>query len=145
MRSSDMPSKPKEAAAEQRRAGNKPQRTAGPSYRPEIETPAPKQADLLAIVRVVDIYSLGQRLVQQGYDLYDGIEYPSYAERLRATILGNGIACVLCGPNLAGKLEDYGQAFERVTGELLAPKRARKDVPRGAHITQHVDSQSNTP
>lgn len=101
---------------------DKPRATA-PSYRPEPEggtTP-----DLFAIVDVIDEHSLGKRLQQQGADLYCAGEFATFRDRLRHVIAREQFATVICGRDNADKVENYAQAFLRVTGEALMPKVSR--------------------
>lgn len=99
-----------------------PHRTA-PTYRPEPPSPT---ADLFALVRVVDENSLGQRLLQLGADLYCEGVFATYAERLRHVISREQFATSVCGRDLAGKVETFAQAFERVSGLPLAAKSGAK-------------------
>lgn len=87
-------------------------------------TPFGTTPDLFAAVRVTDEWSLGQRLLQQGADLYCDGEFATAKDRLRYVIQREQFAAVVVGRH-EGKLEDYAQAFERVTGSPLAPKKAR--------------------
>jgi len=98
-----------------------------PEYRPESEGLA--TADLFAAVDVVDEYSLGARLVQHGIDLYMEGEFATYAERLRNVIVSAQAAAVVCGRDPNGKVENYSQAFARVTGEPLIKKVPNRKYP----------------
>jgi len=95
----------------------------GPQYHPEPDSPVTQ--DLFAIVDVVDEYSLGARLVQQGADLYVAGEFARFAERLRHVIVREQFASIVCGRDPSGKVETYSAAFARVSGEPLI-----KRVPR---------------
>lgn len=105
-------------------AGNQGQpevRSTGPRYSPEPESRAPITPDMFAQMDVVDEWSLGQRLLQLGADLYCAGEFASFKDRLRRVIL-SGYQSAICGRDPTGKVETVGQAFERVTGEPLAQK-----------------------
>jgi hypothetical protein len=95
-----------------------------PQYRPEPDSPV--TPDLFALVSVVDEYSLGKRLLQQGADLYCAGEFLTFRDRLRHVIVREQFATVICGRDNADKVENYAQAFARVTGEPLTAKVGRE-------------------
>lgn len=67
---------------------------------------------------------LANRLLEHSCDIYVGGPYATYAERLGAAIVRNGVQCVIVGRNPAtGKPESYAQLFERIAGKAL-PKKA---------------------
>jgi hypothetical protein len=109
-------------------AATRGQAVSGPQYRPEPESPV--TPDLFAIVDVVDEYSLGQRLIQHGADLYVAGDFASFAERLRYVIVRWQLATVVCGRDAGGKLEHYAAAFARVTGEPLVAKKVWEKASR---------------
>ena len=106
-------------------AGSEGKSRTAPSYRPEVTTgnTAGGQSDLFALAEVVDEYSLGKRLLQQGADLYCAGEFATHADRLRHVIGREQLAYAICGRDPAGKLERYAQAFERVCGEPLVKSK----------------------
>lgn len=69
---------------------------------------------------------LAERLKAHGCDLYAGGPFEHYRDRLRATILANGVQRVILGRNKAGMLEDYAQAFERLYAEPLVAKVSKR-------------------
>lgn len=76
---------------------------------------------------------LAQRLLQHGVDVFDGdTNRPLRRDRMRAAILGNGIARVVVGRK-EGKTLNYADAFERLYGEPLeAPAPKSKRAKEGA-------------
>lgn len=82
-------------------------------------------ADLFAIIRVIDESSLLERLKQLGADVYCEGNFPTLAERLRHVILREQMAKTVSGRDPHGKVETLEQAFLRVTGETLILKRTR--------------------
>ena len=74
---------------------------------------------------------LANRLADHGCDIYDGGPYATYAERLGACILRNGLPCVIVGRK-DGKPESYAACFERIFGQPLVPKASRKLAKEGA-------------
>ncbi len=72
---------------------------------------------------------LAERLKDHGIDIYVGDAYPTYADRLGAAIVRNGIQCVIVGRNPDRKPESYASFFERIVGKRL-PKKV-DDAPRG--------------
>lgn len=99
---------------------------------PSCEATDPGQT-LPLLVNVEAETWLANRLLQHGCDLYAGGPYASYADRLGAAIVRNGVQCVIVGRR-EGKPENYRQYFERVCSKAL-PKTA--DVPRGTAPYQH--------
>lgn len=81
---------------------------------------------------------LASRLAQHGCDIYNSAEpYATYADRLGACIVRNGMQCVIVGRK-DGKPESYAKCFERIAGKPL-PKAV--DVSR---VTPHDQPQHNT-
>jgi hypothetical protein len=79
---------------------------------------------------------LANRLLQHGIDIYAGGPYASYADRLGAAIIRNGIQCVIVGRK-DGSPESYAKCFERIAGKPLEPKPTKQKtrVPRGTNTT----------
>lgn len=77
---------------------------------------------------------LAERLKAHGHDPYAGGPYETYADRLGACIVRNGVSCVLVGRGPDGKPENYAQAYERLYGRALPQPVSRsaqtKNVPR---------------
>ena len=98
-----------------------------------MNAPAGTTPDLFARIVVIDQWSLGQRLQQQDVDadLFCSGDFPRYADRLRHVITVEQLATAVCGRSPGGNVETFAQAFERVCGEPLVPKKARRDVARG--------------
>lgn len=83
--------------------------------------------DLFAQVRVTDEWSLAERIKQlgMGADLWVDGDFPTFRDRLRFVIQREQLASCTAGRTPAGQHESIAAAFERVTGEPLAPKKAR--------------------
>jgi hypothetical protein len=88
-------------------------------------TPQPEQRPLLSHLEAEDY--LADRLKAHGCDLYAAGPCAHYRDRIRATILANGMQTVLLGRNQAGKLETYRDCFQRIYG---VPLDAKKTVAR---------------
>ncbi len=62
---------------------------------------------------------LGERLKQHGCDIYAGGPYATYADRLGAAIVREGMQGVIVGRGPDGKPEAYAQAYRRLCGKAL--------------------------
>lgn len=93
-----------------------------PAYKPEPEASIGETPDLLTPIESETW--LANRLLDHGCDLYAG-SHVTYGERIRQTILTNGMGCVVVGRR-DGKPENYAQVFERMYGLPLEPKAKRK-------------------
>jgi hypothetical protein len=98
-----------------------PERPGRPQYKPEVD-----RGESYPLLAQVNAESwLGQRLLEHGCDVYRyGPETDSYRERLRQTILDNGMGAVIVGRH-DGKPETYAQTFERLYGEPLKAKSTK--------------------
>lgn len=112
----------------------RPRNTTKPAYKPphRQELDLTQTPDLLSGVEGETW--LANRLIQHGIDIYAGDSYPTFADRLGAAIVRNGVQCVIVGRNPDGKPESYAQCFQRIAGKPL-PKKV--DVPRETSNTQH--------
>lgn len=86
----------------------------------------PTTHDLFAAVQVTGEDSLKRRLLQQGADVYCSGEFATLKDRLRHVIRREQFAEIVSGTNDVGRVEKYYQTFERIYGEPLAPKPAKK-------------------
>lgn len=95
-----------------------------PAYAPE--PPDVKSGETANLLTAIESETwLANRLLDHGCDLYAGSSHVTYGERIRQTILTNGMGCVVVGRR-DGKPENYAQVFERMYGLPLEPKAKRK-------------------
>jgi hypothetical protein len=100
----------------------RPRNTTKPAYKPphRQELDFTQTPDLLTELEAETW--LAERLKAHGCDIYAGGPYASYADRLGAAIVRNGLACVIVGRGKDGKPESYAQLFQRIAGKALPKK-----------------------
>lgn len=107
----------------------RPRTTTKPAYKP-VHRPEPELEQTADSVTAADAELwLAERLKQHGCDIYAGGPYDTYADRLAAAIVRNGMQCVIVGRK-DGKPENYASCFERIAGKAL-PKK----LTEAAHAT----------
>jgi hypothetical protein len=104
----------------------RPRNTTKPAYKPALSAgtvtdPGEKggvsQPDLLTHLEAETW--LAERLKEHNCDIYAGGPYATYADRLGAAIVRNGLACVVVGRTPERKPETYAQLFQRIAGKAL--------------------------
>lgn len=94
-----------------------------PAYKPEPEASIGETPDLLTPIES-ETWLLN-RLIQHGCDPYVIADFPSLGERIRHTIIANGMHTAIVGRR-NGRPENYRDCWERMYGLPLEPKAKRK-------------------